>query len=275
MQLKYYSNATKVPLKPSLPPPMKPVYFLSDAHLGSLAIRHQRTQERRLVNFLDSIKNKASAVYLLGDIFDFWHEYRTVVPRGYTRLLGKLSELTDNGVEVHFFIGNHDLWQNGYLTEECGITVHREGCAMEIGGKVFFLAHGDGLGTRDRKFLILRHIFHNRLCRALFAALHPRWGMAFGLGWARHSQLKHQRQGEPRYKGENREELMLFAREYAHTHPEINYFVFGHRHIQHDVSLHSGARVLFIGDWITRYTFARFDGQTLTMDNYIEGQTEA
>lgn len=129
---------------------MKNVYFLSDAHLGSRAIEHGRTQERRLVNFLDSIKHKASAVYLLGDMFDFWYEFRTVVPKGYTRFLGKLSELTDLGVEVHFFTGNHDLWCGDYLTKECGVMIHREPLTTEIFGKEFYLAHGDGLGDPTR-----------------------------------------------------------------------------------------------------------------------------
>lgn len=129
---------------------MKNVYFLSDAHLGSLAIPHARMQERRLARFLDSIKTKAAAVYLLGDMFDFWNEYKYVVPKGYTRFLGKLSELTDMGVEVHFFTGNHDLWTYGYLEEECGITVHYKPQTIEIYDKVFYLAHGDGLGDPDK-----------------------------------------------------------------------------------------------------------------------------
>lgn len=129
---------------------MKNVYFLSDAHLGSRAIEHGRTQERRLVNFLDSIKHKASAVYLLGDMFDFWYEFRLVVPKGYTRFLGKLSELTDMGVEVHFFTGNHDIWCGDYLSKECGVIIHREALTTEIYGKEFYLAHGDGLGDPDK-----------------------------------------------------------------------------------------------------------------------------
>ena len=129
---------------------MKNVYFLSDAHLGSRAIEHGRTQERRLVNFLDSIKHKASAVYLLGDMFDFWYEFRLVVPKGYTRFLGKLSELTDMGVEVHFFTGNHDIWCGDYLSKECGVIIHREALTTEIYGKEFYLAHGDGLVTQTR-----------------------------------------------------------------------------------------------------------------------------
>ena len=123
---------------------MKPIYFLSDAHLGSLAVPHQRMQERRLVRFLDSIKEKAAAVYLLGDMFDFWYEYKYVVPKGFTRFLGKLSELTDMGVEVHYFTGNHDIWAYGYLEKECGVILHKKPETTEIYGKIFFLAHGDG-----------------------------------------------------------------------------------------------------------------------------------
>ena len=150
---------------------MKNVYFLSDAHLGSRAIEHGRTQERRLVNFLDSIKHKASAVYLLGDMFDFWYEFRLVVPKGYTRFLGKISELTDMGVEVHFFIGNHDIWCGDYLTKECGVIMHREPLTTEIYGKEFYLAHGDGLGDPDKKFKLLRQMFHSKTLQTLFSAI--------------------------------------------------------------------------------------------------------
>ena len=190
---------------------MKPIYFLSDAHLGSRAIPHARTQERRLVNFLDSIKRKAGAVYLLGDMFDFWHEYKLVVPKGYTRFLGKISELTDMGVEVHFFIGNHDLWVGDYLEKECGVILHREGVVTELYGKTFYLAHGDGLGDNDWKFKWLRRLFHNKLCQRLFAAVHPRWGMDFGLAWAKHSRLKRKDGVEPPYMGEDKEHLIIYA----------------------------------------------------------------
>ena len=141
---------------------MKNVYFLSDAHLGSWAIDHGRTQERRLVRFLDSIKTKARAIYLLGDMFDFWCEWRYVVPKGYTRFLGKLSELTDMGVEVHYFTGNHDIWTYGYLEEECGLIVHTKPETVEIYDKVFYIAHGDGLGDPDRRFKFIKSVFHNR-----------------------------------------------------------------------------------------------------------------
>lgn len=255
---------------------MKPVYFLSDAHLGSLAIAHRRTHERRLVNFLDNIKEKAEAVYLLGDIFDFWYEYRTVVPKGYTRLLGKISELTDKGVEVHFFTGNHDLWINDYFEQECGMIVHREiSFTTEIYGKLFYLAHGDGLGAEDKKYKILRRIFHNATCKRLFSALHPRWGVQFGLNWAKHSRLKHERAGgDPPYMGEEHEDLIRFSKGYLSTHADINYFIFGHRHIELDLSLSPTTRTLIIGDWISRFSYAVFDGESLKLEHFIEGETQ-
>ena len=254
---------------------MKPIYFISDAHLGSRAIAHGRTQERRLVRFLDEIKDKADAVYILGDLFDFWYEYKLVVPKGYTRLLGKISELTDLGVEVHFFTGNHDIWCGDYFERECGMVMHREPFTMELGDKTFFLAHGDGLGDHDPKFRFLRTIFHNRLCQRLFSALHPRWGMEFGLTWARHSRIMHgQEGGDPPYQGEDKEPLVRYAKQYLKNHPTVNYFVFGHRHIELDLMLSHEARLLIIGDWITQFTYAVFDGKQLWMENYIEGESE-
>lgn len=253
---------------------MKNVYFLSDAHLGSLAIPHARMQERRLVNFLDSVKDKAAAVYLLGDIFDFWHEYKTVVPKGYTRLLGKISELTDLGVEVHFFTGNHDLWVGDYLEKECGVTLHRYSSVVEIYGKVFYLAHGDGLGSQDRKFKFLRSMFHNRTCQRLFAALHPRWGMAFGLEWARRSRLKREEGKEPEYMGEDKEELVLFAKDYLKGHKEINFFIFGHRHIELDLMLSRQTRLLILGDWISQFSYVIYDGEHLFLEEYVEGESQ-
>jgi UDP-2,3-diacylglucosamine hydrolase len=247
---------------------------LSDAHLGSLAIPHGRTQERRLVRFLDSIKEKASAVYLLGDMFDFWNEYRYVVPKGYSRFLGKLSELTDNGVEVHFFAGNHDLWTYGYLEEECGVIVHKAPVTTEIYGKVFFLAHGDGLGDPDNKFKILRKLFHNRTCQRLLNFVHPRWGMALGLNWAKHSRLKRADGKEVPFMGEDKEFLVRFARDYKRSHPNIDYFLFGHRHIELDLPIDKSTRMLILGDWIWQFTYAVFDGEHLFLGEYVEGESK-
>jgi len=252
---------------------MKNVYFLADAHLGSWAISHGRMQERRVVSFLDSIKERAAAVYMLGDMFDFWHEYRYVVPKGFTRLLGKISELTDYGVEVHFFTGNHDLWCGSYLERECGVILHRQPLTTEIYGKVFFLAHGDGLDSTERKYLMLRGVFHNKLCQKLFAAIHPRWGMYFGLNWARNSRKKHE-DVEGFFYGEDKDGLAIFVRKYLQTHSNINYFIFGHRHVDVDFMLSDSARFIILGDWIKKFSFAVFDGEKLLIENYIEGETK-
>ena len=160
--------------------------------------------ERRLVRFLDDIKHKAAAVYLLGDMFDFWYEYKYVVPKGYTRFLGKLSELTDLGVEVHYFIGNHDIWAYDYLEKECGVILHRQPLTTELYGKVFMMDHGDGLGDPDKKFKLLRKVFRNRICQVLFSSLHPRWAMWFGMTWAKHSRMKRKNKEEPPYREKTR-----------------------------------------------------------------------
>lgn len=254
----------------------KAVYFLSDAHLGSLAVENSREQELRLVRFLDEIKEKASAIYMLGDMFDFWHEYKYVVPKGYTRFLGKLSELTDSGIEVHFFTGNHDIWEYGYLEKECGIIVHHHPETINIGGKTFFLAHGDGLGDPDKKFKFIKGIFTSKTCQWLFRNVLPTaWGMSFGLNWAKSSRMKREDGKEPPYMGEDKEFLVLFAKDYLKTHGNIDYFIFGHRHIELDLMLSHSTRLMILGDWIWQFTYAVFDGTNMLMENYEDEDNEA
>lgn len=254
---------------------MKPVYFISDFHLGSWGIDHRRMQERRLVRFLDTIKNKAAAVYMLGDAFDFWYEWKRVVPKGYTRFLGKLSELTDMGVEVHFFTGNHDIWAFNYLERECGVNVHYEPLTTEIYGKLFFLAHGDGMGDPDKSFKLIRSIFHNKACQWMFSHLiHPNIAIKVGMSWAKHSRLKRIDGQEPPYMGEDKEHLVLFTKEYMKTHPDIDFYIYGHRHIELDLMLTSKIRMMILGDWITMFTYAVWDGEHMFMENYIEGESK-
>lgn len=253
---------------------MKNIYFIADAHLGCLALQHRRTQERRLVRFLDGIKEKAEAVYMMGDMFDFWFEYKYVVPRGFTRLLGKISELTDAGIEVHFFVGNHDMWCGDYLEKECGCVVHHDCCTLELGDKVFFLGHGDGLGDPDPKFRFLRKVFRNKMCQRLLSWVHPDLTFPVALNWAKNSRLKHGIEGgDPPYLGENDEYLVKFAKEYLQTHPNINYFIFGHRHIELHLQLTQDCQMAILGDWFGQFTFATFDGERLYVENYEEGET--
>ncbi len=254
---------------------MKPIYFISDAHLGSWAISHHRTQERRLVRFLDEIKDKASAVYMLGDMFDFWYEWKYVVPKGFARFLGKIAELSDRGVEMHYFIGNHDIWAYDYLRKECGVTLHREPLTTELYGKEFFIAHGDGMGEDDKGFKLMRFIFHNKTCQWMYSnLLHPNTAMKFGLNWAKKSRLKRVNGEEPPYMGEDKEELVLFSKAYQKEHPNIDFFIYGHRHIELDLMLGKETRMLIIGDWITQFTYAVWDGEKLSLGNYIEGESK-
>jgi UDP-2,3-diacylglucosamine hydrolase len=243
---------------------MKKTYFLSDAHLGSRTIADGRTHERRLVDFLDRIKGDAEAIYLLGDMFDFWYEYKIVVPKGYVRFLGKLAELADSGIAVHFFVGNHDIWTFGYLEKEIGLTVHREPELIEIQGKTFFLAHGDGLNEQSFGFRLLRKMFHNRALQKFFTYIPPRLGLNFGYTWAKNNRLK--KNGKDySYKGEDKEYLVLFAKQYAENH-KVDYFIFGHRHIVLDLQLWNKSRVLIIGDWYENFTYAVFDGSTISLN---------
>ncbi|MBQ0085511.1 MAG: UDP-2,3-diacylglucosamine diphosphatase [Prevotella sp.] len=247
---------------------MKNIYFISDAHLGSLATENGREQERLLVAFLDSIKDKAQAVYMLGDMFDFWYEYRHVVPKGFTRFLGKISELTDRGVEVHYFLGNHDIWAYSYLQDECGVVLHKAPVTTVINGKTFFLAHGEGLGETSRGFRFIQSVFHNKTCQILFSALHPRWGMSCGLNWAKHSRLKREDGHERPYMGEDKEYLVLWTKEHMAHHTGIDYYIFGHRHIELDLMLSKSVRMFILGDWISQFTYAVYDGKDVSLQTY-------
>lgn len=237
-------------------------YFLSDFHLGARYFEEPRETERRVVDFLDSIKGDAKEVYLLGDILDYWFEYRYVVPRGFTRFFGKIAELTDLGVKVYWFIGNHDIWIFDYLPNELGVEVIDGEMTKEIDGKVFFLAHGDGVGKQPRSFRVLRSLFRNRLCQKLYSAIHPRWTIPFALSWSNSS-----RKGDdeyPEYKGEENEFLEIFANDYLKSH-KVDYFVFGHRHIMLDKKLQGGATLVVLGDWLHYCSYAVWDGNNLAL----------
>jgi len=243
------------------------IYFVSDMHLGSSVFGDSREREKRLVRWLDSIKEDAKALYLLGDIFDFWFEYKHAVPRGFTRFLGKLAELSDSGVEIHYFTGNHDIWVYDYLPEEIGLILHKKPFVTEIDGKNFYLAHGDGLGDYSHSFKLIRRIFHNRVCQVLYRLIHPDFGIKLGNSWANHSRRK-ELSNPLSYLGEDKEHLVLYAKSCIQTHPEIDYFIFGHRHIVLDLMLTSKTRMMIIGDWLQHFSYAVFDGRALRMEKF-------
>ncbi|MDR0710759.1 MAG: UDP-2,3-diacylglucosamine diphosphatase [Prevotellaceae bacterium] len=244
----------------------KHTYFIADMHLG-LPLYDPAERERKVVRWLDSIKNSAEAVYILGDAFDFWWEYKYVVPRGYVRFLGKLAELTDSGVAVHFFAGNHDLWVRDYLHEECGVTVHGAPTEMvALGKKTFFLAHGDRLGGDiPASLMLLQRIFTSRFLQRLFSMLHPRWAFAFGYAWSRKNRLS---KGIAVSFGGEKEAQYKFAAQAAQRQ-KIDYFVFGHRHTPLMTGLpNSNAQLALLSDWITGSTYADFDGENLTLKSF-------
>jgi len=216
-----------------------------------------------MCRWLDSVKQEAEAIYLLGDIFDYWYEYRYVVPKGFTRIFGKISELTDSGVEVHFFIGNHDIWLTDYLFRECGMILHFEPFVKEMGGKRFFLAHGDGLGDDSRSFHLLRRIFHSRFLRWCFSAIHPRWTIPLAHAWSNSSR---ENGGIADYLGEEKEHLIRFSKEKLKEDPTLNYFIYGHRHILLDLPLAAHSNIVMLGDWITYFSYAVFDGEHVKLE---------
>ncbi len=243
-------------------------YFIADLHLGaSYTDRHEC--ERRAVRWLDSIKGDARRLFLMGDILDYWFEYRTVAPQGYIRFLGKLAELSDAGVEIHWFTGNHDIWIFDYLPRELGITLHRTYTEMEIDGSRFFLSHGDDVGERSRSFRFLRGLFHNKVAQWCYSWLHPDLTMILAHGWSARSRKSHAPESEA-YRGEENEPLVRFAKEYA-AHHEIDYFIFGHRHILLDLMLSRKSRLTILGDWIKEFSYAVFDGNMLSVELFSEG----
>jgi UDP-2,3-diacylglucosamine hydrolase len=243
------------------------VYFVSDMHFGSSVFEDPKVTEKRFVRWLDTIRNEAKALYLLGDIFDFWFEYKKVVPRGFTRFLGKIAEMHDQGVEIHFFTGNHDIWMFDYFQEEVGASVHTKPVTVTIDGKNFYLAHGDGLGDDSHSFKLLRSIFHNRFCQVLFARVPSRWGIGFAHSWSKHNRQKDIASPAP-YFGEDKEHLVLYAKAYIKQHPDIDYLIFGHRHILLDLMLNRTSRMMIIGDWMQYFSYAVFDGKELNLEQY-------
>ncbi|WP_430818113.1 UDP-2,3-diacylglucosamine diphosphatase [Carboxylicivirga caseinilyticus] len=233
----------------------KKIYFASDVHLGAPGIKNHREHEIRFVNWLDSIKRDAAEIYLMGDIFDFWFEYKKAVPRGFTRFLGKLSEITDSGIPVHFFTGNHDIWVFDYLSSECGVVVHREPVIKQLEGKTFFLAHGDGLGNYDRHYNFLKSVFTNRFAQWLFSWIHPNLGIGLADFWSGKSRDKNNKIYGSHYLGDDKEWSVLYAKDVLKKQA-IDYFIFGHRHVARKVSVGPESELIFLGDWIQHFSYA-------------------
>lgn len=249
----------------------KAIYFASDFHFGIPDRRGSLIRERKFIQWLDEVKKDASAIYLMGDLFDFWYEFRTVVPKGYIRMLGKLGEMTDAGIEVHLFRGNHDLWAFRYLEDELGILLHRAPMIVQLGNKKFFLAHGDGLGPGDHSYKFLKMVFECRFNQWLYRWIHPDIGTRLGAYFSRRSRLTKMLKGEGDIKRKvpvEKEPMIIFSREMAQKDPSIDYFIFGHVHFPDVVSISPKAQAVILGDWVSKFTYARFDGETVEMKQY-------
>lgn len=237
------------------------IYFASDFHLGIPDHAASLEREKRIVRWLESIRADAEAIYLLGDLFDFWFEYRDVVPAGYVRLLGKLAELKDAGIRIEVFTGNHDLWMFRYFEKELQIPVHHHPLTVEHYGKKFFLAHGDGIGPGDRGYKFMKKIFTNRICQMFFSWLHP-W-IAFRIATF-FSDTSRTYSREEKFLGEDREWQVLFAKDMLQrTH--FDYFIFGHRHIAIMLPLENNATYINLGDWLIHNSYVVFDGEKASL----------
>lgn len=238
------------------------IYFASDIHLGALGYQSSRDREARMVRWLDSIKHDAHELFLVGDVFDFWFEYKTVVPRGYIRFLGKLAELVDSGVKLYLFKGNHDMWMFDYFVKELNATIISDELILDRQGKKLYLHHGDGLGPGDNKYKVLKKVFRSPVCQWLFERLHPNLGVGIANRWSQHSRLANA-DGQEQKLFEN-EWLVSFARDVLKT-AHYDYFIFGHRHIPMVIELSSSSKYVNLGEWIFSNSYAVMENGTVQL----------
>jgi len=240
-------------------------YFASDIHLGAGGYTNSRERESRFVRWLDMIRTDASELFLMGDIFDFWFEYKTVVPKGYIRLLGKLAELSDAGIKLYLFKGNHDMWMFDYFEKELNATIITNELVIERSGKKLFLHHGDGLGPGDNFYKILKKVFRSKFCQWLFARIHPNLGIGIANLWSQHSRIAGARDV---HKIDTQQEwLVIYCREVLKT-TYYDYMVFGHRHLPLDIDVDGKSRYINLGEWVNYNSYAVFDGEELKLEYF-------
>ncbi len=242
----------------------KKYYFVSDVHLGLPNFEESLKREKLLVQWLDEIKNDAAEIFLVGDLFDFWWEWKRTVPRGFTRFLGKLCELTDAGIPVYYFTGNHDIWVFDYLSQETGVILERNVLIKTINGKKFYITHGDGLGPGDFGYKILKQIFHNSILQWCFSRLHPNFSIGLAQLWSHGSR---KRQKRPVYHGADKEWLILHSKSVLQQE-HFDFFVYGHRHLPDVIKITENSTYVNLGDWLYSFTYGVFDGQVFEVKSY-------
>lgn len=247
-------------------PQEKKIYFASDNHLGAPHRKASFNREQKFIKWLEEIRHDAAAIFLLGDLFDFWFEYKTVVPKGFTRVFGKLAQITDSGIPVYYFVGNHDLWMNGYFEEELNIPVYHHPQEYVFNQKTFLIGHGDGLGPGDIGYKRMKKVFTNPVAKWLFRWLHPDLGVKL----AQYLSVKNKLisgDDDVKFLGEDNEWLVQYCKK-KEAEKHRDYYIFGHRHLPLDINITENSRYINLGDWIHYFTYAVFDGKTLQLKKY-------
>lgn len=244
----------------------KKIYFASDFHLGVPDYERSLVREKKIVEWLDVIKSDVEELYLLGDVFDFWFEYKTVVPRGYVRLLGKLAEISDKGIPIHYFTGNHDMWLFDYLSKELNVKIYRAPIEAEYNGKKFYIGHGDGLGPGDHGYKFIKKIFSSKVSQWLFARLHPNFGIGIAEYFSKKSRVATGISDE-KFLGEEKEWLVIHSKELLEK-KHYDYLIFGHRHLPLDIAINGKSRYINLGDWIRYNSFGVFDGNDFRLEYF-------
>lgn len=247
-------------------PKGKKIYFASDNHLGAPTPEASLPREKKFVAWLDMAKEDASAIFLLGDLFDFWFEYKTVVPKGFTRTLGKLAEISDAGIPIYYFVGNHDLWMKDYFKTELNIPVYRQPKQFNLNGKEFLIGHGDGLGPGDKGYKRMKKVFTHPLSKWLFRWLHPDIGVRLG----HHLSVKNKLisgDEDAKFLGEDNEWLAQYCKRKLETQ-HFDFFIFGHRHLPLEINLNNQSTYINLGDWIHHFTYGVFDGSELELKKF-------
>ena len=248
----------------------KNTYFISDLHLGAKYMNDPVGRERRVCRFLDSIKDDAAELYLLGDILDYWYEYKYVVPRGYIRFFGKLAELADSGVKITWVTGNHDVWLFDYLRDQLGMRVLKGHTVVETAGKRILISHGDDVGVQPVMYRFTRWCFYNKVCQWLYAAIHPRWTYPVATGWSNENRTGRDPARQQAVSERAAERLIDFSRDFYASHPDVEAFVYGHLHIARMNEVEGMPPVIFLGDWISLCTYVVLDSNGNFSLNYFE-----
>ncbi len=250
---------------PSLPQGKK-LFFASDFHLGVPNKKSSLEREKKVVEWLDRIKNEAHHIYLLGDVFDFWFEYKRAIPKGFIRLQGKLAELSDAGINISLFTGNHDMWMFGYFKEEMGIELYRDPQVLQINEHKILIGHGDGLGPGDNTYKLLKKFFNSGICQWLFARIHPNTGIGIANYFSRRSRISNTKT-EEKYEGADKEYLVIYCKEMEQQY-HFDYYVFGHRHLPLNIEINEQSRYINLGEWVNHKTYAEYDGNKVELKNF-------